>query len=127
MSLDTLVQQAMSQCTEMRLLVALREIYPDIAWTEEDDLPELTKWLAKSRQRPRLALSTGRRNSFKGMATCALLRVLEVESPKAPRTAHDVAWAVLDSAEGQRIVGDSEEREAKREERRLWWLRAKGN
>lgn len=123
MLLDPFIAQVIGQCSDVRLLQALRELYPDIDWTEEQTMPELTKWLHKAAQRPGAALSTGRRNSFNGMTTCALLHVLEVDQPKGPRNRLALAWALLDSAEGKRIVGQVDELESARSEYRRFWHR----
>lgn len=114
MILDPFLIQVIGACNAKILLEALRILYPDIEWPAEEVIPELERWLRKGKQRPGLALSTGRRNSFKGMATCAFLHALEVDHPKAERNRLTLAWDVLDSAEARRIVGDIEELEAAR-------------
>jgi hypothetical protein len=114
MILDPFLVRVIGGCDAERLLEALRTLYPDINWPTEEVMPELERWLRKGKQRPGLALSTGRRNSFKGMATCALLHTFEVDHPKAARNRLALAWDVLDSAEARRIVGRVEELEAAR-------------
>lgn len=119
MVLEPFLIQVIGGCNAERLLQALRVLYPDIEWPAEDATIELEGWLRKGKRRPRLALSTGRRNSFNGMATCAFLHALEVERPKAERNRLTLAWDVLGSAEARRIVGRVEELETAR----LEWQR----
>lgn len=114
MILDPFLIQVIGNCKAERLLQALRVLYPDIEWPAEDAIPELERWLRKGKQRPGLALSTGRRNSFKGMATCAFLHALEIDRPKAERNRLMLAWDVLGSVEARRIVGHVEELETAR-------------
>lgn len=116
MLLDPFLSQVISQCSEDRLEQALRALYPEIEWPHDHVSPELTKWLRRGKRRPGLSLSTGRRNSFNGMVTCALLQTLEIDRPKAPRDRLSLAWAILDSREAQHIVGRVEELESARAE-----------
>lgn len=114
MILDPLLSDVIGRCTEHRLLEALRTLYPDNDWPATQICPQLTKWLRNAQRQPGLSLSTGRTNSFKGMATCALLQVLEVPSPKGPRNRMMLAWAILESSEAKRVLGPNEELDAAR-------------
>lgn len=116
MILDPFLSQVIGHCSEDRLLQALRAIYPEIEWPENEVLRELQTWRHKGLQRPGIALSTGRRNSFKGMVTCAFLSVLGIDRPKAPRDRMTLAWAILGSAEARSLLGRVEELDVARAE-----------
>ncbi|MEY2151097.1 hypothetical protein AB7849_09280 [Rhodanobacter sp. 115] len=120
MLLDPYLAQVIDHCTNDRLLLAMQALYPEMDWSPTSKqwvLEELGKWRAKGSRKPGLALSTGRRNSFNGMATCALLDALQVDRPKAPRNRMTLAWAVLGSVEARHVIGHVDELETARAER----------
>lgn len=122
MLLDPYIVKSASGVTAVQVLDAFIKIYPDIGVPKESDeasynenLVIVEAWMQKLRRKPGLALSTGGRNSSKGVLTCALLEALGVDRPKATRTRMMVAWAVLNSPEGRKAVGQVPELEAERE------------
>ena len=119
MLLDPFIIQAVSGITADQIYEAWLILYPEYAVEERDADQErndvvasIDVWLGRVRKKPGAALSTGRRNSFRGELTCALLHVLHVPAPKTARVRMDVAWSILNSAIGRANVGVAEELES---------------
>lgn len=119
MILDPYLVKATSEVTSNQLFDAFAKLYPDWSPFEGDDLEMIEAWLQKLRQKPGLALSTGRRNSAHGMLTCSLLEVLGVDTPKAQRSRLVLAWAILDSPVGCKVIGVAPDLDSERAKRRL--------
>jgi hypothetical protein len=97
--LDPYIIKATQGIQASEIFDALLEIYSDII-TEVDRaefIPLINKWMGKLWKKPSLALSTGGRNSYKGLFTCALLHTMKVLAPKATRVRMHLAWSILDS------------------------------
>lgn len=75
----------------------------------------------KVKKKPGLALSTGGRNSYRGIYTCALLDVIGVKNPKSARNRTKLAWDILESPTGSKILGVVPELEAEKETRRKFY------
>lgn len=118
MKLDPYLVKAVAGVTSKQIYDAFARLYADADPNEGDYLPWIEKWLGKLRTRPGLALSTGRRNSLRGVLTCALLDVLGVARPKAERDRMTLAWAILRSPVGYTSIGHTPELDAEWEEQK---------
>lgn len=103
--LDPHIITAISEVTAPEIVVSFSKLYPDVDQLEESEMKDVESWLAKARRVPGTALSTGRRNSLRGMFTCCLLEVLKVPLPKTARTRMTMAWAILNSEKGMTLIG----------------------
>lgn len=108
MILDPYIIRAGAAIDAARMLAALRRLYPDAGVDDAGDTELIDAWLKKFKRKPGLALSTGRTKSDKGMLTCCMLDALGVDRPKAARARTEVAWAILNSHEGQRLAASAE-------------------
>ena len=108
MILDPYIIRAGAAIDAARMLAALRRLYPDAGVDDAGDTELIDAWLKKFKRKPGLALSTGRTKSDKGMLTCCMLDALAVDRPKAARARMQVAWAILNSHEGQRLAASAE-------------------
>lgn len=118
--LDPYIVKATSGVTAEQIVDAFHRLYPDWDRLVDEDVLLVGKWLEKLRRKPGLSLSTGRTNSFKGVLTCSLLHVLDVEMPKTVRTRMDLAWAILDSTKARQVLGYVRELEAERKLCQRW-------
>lgn len=117
MRLDPYLSQVVTSVTEARLLDSLRTLYPPPEWDDEEtpwgemdgDLEEVAAWRRTAIRKPGSALSTSRTKSFRGIVTCALLHALAVPNPKTVRIRSQMAWAILRSNEGMRVIGENAE------------------
>lgn len=105
MILDPYLVKAVSGVTSKQIYDAFAKLYADTKPNESDYLPWIEKWLEQLRMKPGRALSTGRRNSQRGVMTCALLDVLGVVRPKAERDRMTLAWTILRSPVGCMSIG----------------------
>lgn len=114
MILDPYIVKATTGITSKQIISAFAKIYPEYnnSSSLNEYKAEVEDWLINLRKKPGLALSTGRRNSKRGMLTCSLLDVLGVAHPKAERNRMDLAWAILDSPGGSKSIGYVPELEA---------------
>ncbi len=114
--LDPYIVKAVSSATQKQLVSSFARLYPEFQSTDEWAV-EMDSWLAKLKQKPGLALSTGRRNSERGLLTCSLLEVLGVANPKAARTRMNLAWDIINSPVGSKLIGPAVELDAERAKR----------
>lgn len=114
MILDYYIVKATSGITPKEVFETFTKLYPDYDLCESDYLGLIEDWLQKLRMKPGLALSTGKRNSLRGVLTCSLLNVLGVNLPKATRNRMEVAWAIIDSPIGGKKIGYAPELDAER-------------
>lgn len=116
MILDPHLITSIAAVTAAEIAVSFLNLYPDMGPLDEGDMQDVERWLAKARRRPGTALSTGRRNSMRGMFTCCLLDVLKVPLPRSARDRMTMAWAILNSENGAALVGSVPELEVARAE-----------
>lgn len=121
MILDDYMVKAVSTVTAKQLYDSLVKLYADIEFEESDYIPSIEKWLSKLRKKPGLALSTGGRNSYRGVYTCSLLDVIGITNPKAVRNRTKLAWDILESQVGSKILGVVPELEMAKEKRRRFF------
>lgn len=112
MILDPYIVKAASDVTAKQVYDSFAKLYADVDPKEENFIQYIEGWLIKLRKKPGTALSTGRRNSSKGVMTCALLDVLGVDKPKAARCRSTLAWTIIKSPRGRRSIGPSAELDA---------------
>lgn len=112
MILDPYLIKAVSGVAPKQIYDAFARLYADMEPNEGEYLPWIEKWLEKLRMKPGRALSTGRRNSLRGVLTCSLLDVLGVVRPKAERDRMTLAWAILRSPVGRSSIGSVPELDA---------------
>lgn len=118
---DPYIVRAIEPVSAAQVRDSFAKLYPDLAGeTEEEraeDLRLIEHWLGKLCKKPGLALSTGTTKSDRGMFTCSLLDVLGVLNPKARRVRMEMAWAVMDSPEGSKNIGEAPELDDQRRKR----------
>lgn len=114
--LDPYIVRAVASVSAVEVAHAVWHLYPDVVEGESSaEVPYVEAWLKELRAKPGLALSTGRRNSDRGLYTCALPSCLGVEFPKGARVRNDLAWAILDSEIGRKNIGAAPELEVQRQ------------
>lgn len=115
---DPYIIQAVSSVSAEQVDAHFSKLYPDLVSADQEDriedLKQIARWLTKLRTKPGSALSTGGRNSDRGMFTCSLLAVLGVLQPKAVRHRMGMAWAIMDSPIGILNIGDAPELKVQR-------------
>lgn len=113
--LDPYIVRAVGSVSAIDVAQAVWDLYPDLVVGEaSEEAPLIEAWLVKLRKRPGLALSTGGRNSDRGLYTCALLSTMGIQAPKARMARTQLAWSILDSELGRRNIGDAPELDSQR-------------
>lgn len=116
MILDSYIVKAVSNITSRQVFDSFVKLYPDVDVLDEAlFISEIDKWFAKLRKIPGRSLSTGRRKSLRGVFTCGLLDVLEVNLPRSKRNRNELAWAIINSKVGRNLIGHAPELDEERE------------
>ncbi len=119
MILDPYMIKGIEGITSDQIFNSFAKLYIDVNPSKTEYLPSIDKWLVKLRKVPGTALSTGGRNSLRGVLTCSLLDVLEVKNPRAARNRYQLAWAILESNHAIKSIGHVSELEEARAKKRM--------